>query len=78
MTTKAQPSRSFSYLQTVTIQVKIDVCQNEEEKVLSSTHRELLANDFSLGSFCVLLGNSKVKWFTDNQSTAKIVQVGSM
>jgi len=34
--------------------------------------------DFSLESFCLLLRNSKVKWYTDNQSTAKIVEVGSM
>ena len=50
----------------------------DEEKSYSSTHRELLAIDFSLESFCLLLRNSKVKWYTDNQSTAKIVEVGSM
>ena len=44
----------------------------------SSTWRELAAIDFSLESFAPVLEGSLVKWFTDSQSAAKIVKVGSM
>jgi len=44
----------------------------------SSTWRELVAIDFSLESFAPILEGSLVKWFTDSQSAAKIVEVGSM
>ena len=44
----------------------------------SSTSRELAAIDFSLESFAPVLEGSLVKWFTDSQSAAKIVEVGSM
>ena len=44
----------------------------------SSTWRELAAIDFSLESFAPVLEGSLVKWFTDSQSAAKIVEVGSM
>ena len=33
---------------------------------------------FVLDAFCPLLSRSRVKWFTDNQGAARIVQVGSM
>ena len=57
------------------------ICHNmwtEEEKRKSSTWRELYAIEFALKSFDVALSNSHVKWFTDNQAAAKIVEVGSM
>ena len=44
----------------------------------SSTWRELAAIYFSLESFAPVLEGSLVKWFTDSQSAAKIVEVGSM
>ena len=44
----------------------------------SSTWRELAAIYFSLESFAQVLEGSLVKWFTDSQSAAKIVEVGSM
>ena len=50
----------------------------ESEKALSSTHRELIAISYSLEAFGSQLRNSCVKWFTDNQATARIVEVGSM
>ena len=43
-----------------------------------STWRELAAIDFSLESFAPVLEGSLVKRFTDSQSAAKIVEVGSM
>ena len=51
---------------------------NELQSVKSSTWRELYAIEFSLESFSSVLRNSHVKWFTDNQAAAKIVEVGSM
>ena len=50
----------------------------EAERKESSTYRELLAIQFVLVSFSSFLSHSKVKWFTDSQGAAKIVQVGSM
>ena len=49
-----------------------------EEAGYSSTQRELLAILYSLEAFGDTLHNCRIKWFTDNQSTAKIVEVGSM
>ena len=49
-----------------------------KRKPFSSTHRELLAIDFSIKSFGPLLCNSKIKWYTDNQFTVRIVEVGSI
>ncbi|CAB4027771.1 Hypothetical predicted protein [Paramuricea clavata] len=49
-----------------------------EEISCSSTHRELITILYSLEAFGEKLFNSRIKWFTDNQSTAKIVDVGSM
>ena len=39
---------------------------------------ELSVTGFSLQSFASLLEGSHVKWFTDSQVAAKIVEVGSM
>ena len=44
----------------------------------SSTWRELQAIAFAVESFGPLLSGSHVKWFTDNQAAAKIVEIGSM
>ena len=51
---------------------------NDEERPKSFTWRELAAIYFALQSFCPLLKNSSVKWFTDNQAAARIVESGSM
>ena len=48
------------------------------ESIRSSTCREFAAIDFSIEFFGPLLEGSLVKWFTDNQAAAKIVEVGSM
>ena len=48
------------------------------ESPQSSTWRELSAIEFSLQSFAPVLKGSHVKWFTDNQAAARIVEVGSM
>ena len=48
------------------------------EREKSSTWRELSAIEFSLRSFTELLKSTHVKWFTDSQAAAKIVEVGSM
>ena len=48
------------------------------ERAKSSTWRELAAIEFALLSFTEVLKGSHVKWFTDNQAAAKIVEVGSM
>ena len=48
----------------------------QEERVFSSTHRELIA--IGLKAFGPILCNSRVKWFTDSQSSVRIVEVGSM
>ena len=50
----------------------------QEKRVLSSTHRELIAIEYSLQAFGPILCNSRVKWFTDSQSSVRIVEVGSM
>ena len=49
-----------------------------DERVQSSTWRELSVIEFSLQSFGSLLERSHVKWFTDSQAAAKIIEVGSM
>ena len=43
-----------------------------EETAYSSTQRELIAILYSLEAFGDTIYNSHIKWFTDNQSTAKI------
>ena len=50
----------------------------QKERVFSSTHRELIAIDYSLKAFGPILCNSRVKWFTESQSPVRIVEVGSM
>ena len=50
----------------------------ELERAESSTYRELVAIKFALESFEPILQQSRVKWFTDSQVAAKIIQVGSM
>ena len=49
-----------------------------EEAGTSSTHRELITVLYSLEAFGKNLFNSRIKWFTDNQATARIVDVSSM
>ena len=44
----------------------------------SSTYRKLSPVQFVLSSFSLFLPNSRVKWFTDSQGVARIVQVCSM
>lgn len=50
----------------------------QDERSRSSTWRELSAIEFSLLSCLPILSSSHIKWYTDNQATAKIVEVGSM
>ena len=50
----------------------------EFENSQSSTWRELYAIEFSLQAFAPVLKGSHMKWFTDNQAAARIVEVGSM
>ena len=45
---------------------------------MSSTWRELAVIVFALESFAPVLEGSLVKWFTDSQTAARIVEVGSM
>ena len=49
-----------------------------KEAGCSSTHRKLITILYSLGAFGANLFDSRIKWYTDNQATAKIVEVGSM
>lgn len=51
---------------------------SENERGQSSTWRQLSVIEFSLQSFASVLEGSHVKWFTDSQVAAKIVEVGSM
>ena len=48
------------------------------ERSQSSTYRELVAILFALVSLAQLMFVSRVKWFTDSQGAARIIQVGSM
>ena len=50
----------------------------ENESLQSSTWRELSVIEFSLQSFATLLEGSHVKWYTDSQAAAKVVEVGSI
>ena len=45
---------------------------------MSATWRELAAIVFALESFAPILEGSLVKWFTDSQTAARIIEVGSM
>ena len=49
-----------------------------EEAEYSSTHRELITILYSFEAFGANLFDARIKWYTDNQATAKIVEVGSM
>lgn len=49
-----------------------------EEANCTPTHRELVTILCSLEAFGKNLFDSRITWFTDNQATAKIVEVGSM
>ena len=51
---------------------------SDEEKDVHSTHRELLAVVHALESFLPQISHSKVKILIDNQSAARILEVGSM
>ena len=51
---------------------------DSSEASKSSTWWELAAIDFAIESFSSVLESSHVKWYTDNQAAAKIVDVGSM
>ena len=48
-----------------------------EEAAKSSTWRELAAGFRVLSSVAAKLGNVHVRWFTDSQNVARILQVGS-
>ena len=50
----------------------------QEERAFSSTHRDLIAIEYSLKAFGPILRNSRVEWFTDSQSSVRIVEVGRM
>ena len=49
-----------------------------DEAQKSSSYRELKAVSLGLESFFPLLKGRTIKWYTDNQSVARIVEVGSM
>ena len=50
---------------------------DSSEAFKSSTWWELAAIDFAIESFSSVLESSYVKWYTDNEAAAKIVDVGS-
>ena len=78
----------FAYFDASTTGCSLVITFNEDyvchklwdpsESIRSSTCREFAAIDFSIEFFGPLLEGSLVKWFTDNQAAAKIVEVGSM
>ena len=51
---------------------------SENERGQSSTWGELSVIEVSLQPFASVLEGSHVKWYTDSQVAAKIVEVGSM
>ena len=51
---------------------------SDEEKMKSSTWRELKAIAIALQAFRKIIERTKVGWFTDNQNVVRIVQAGSM
>ena len=51
---------------------------DSSEASKSSTWRDFAAIDFAIGSFSSVLENPNLKWYTDSQAAAKIVDVGSM
>ena len=48
------------------------------ERSKSTTWREPAAIDFSLESFAAILEGSLVEWFTNSQTAARFIEVGSM
>ena len=50
----------------------------QEERAFSSTHRELIAMEYRLKAFGQTLRNSRVKWFSDSQSSVRIVEEGDI
>ena len=48
------------------------------ERSKSTTWREPAAIDFSLESFAAILEGSLVEWFTNSQTAARNIEVGSM
>ena len=57
------------------------VCHKQwegDERIKSSTWRELSAIEFGIESFLPLIRNCYVKWFSDSQTACRIIQVGSM
>ena len=50
----------------------------DNERAMSSTHREMLAVFYGLCSFQNLLDHKVLHWFTDNASVVRIVRRGSM
>ena len=49
-----------------------------EEAQKSSSYKELKAISLGLESFLPLVKGHTIKWYTDNQSVSRIVEVGSM
>ena len=49
-----------------------------DEAKKSSSYRVLKAVSLGLESFLALLKGHTIKWYTDNQSVSRIVEVGSM
>ena len=49
-----------------------------EEAQKSSSYRELKAISLGLESFLLLVKGNTIKWYTNNQSVSRIVEVGSM
>ena len=49
-----------------------------DEALKSSSYRELKDVSLRLESFLPLLKRHIIKWYTDNQSVSRIVEVGSM
>ena len=49
-----------------------------EEIHKSSPYRELKAVSLGLESFLPLVKGHTIKWYTDNQSVSRIIEVGSM
>ena len=49
-----------------------------EEAQKSSSYKEFKAVSLSLESFLLLLKGDTIKWYTDNQSVSRIVEVGGM
>ena len=62
------------------VNFKDHICQafwTEEEAQKSSTYREIQTALLALDSFSDKLNSKNVKWFTDSQNCARILQSGS-